>query len=69
PRRLVAQGDRVYVTLGLDDPISLLDAATGETVATYQRPIGWQAHRPARRVGRSVMEEPAPGCKTRSRYE
>ncbi|MHC4433188.1 MAG: methyltransferase domain-containing protein, partial [Planctomycetota bacterium] len=40
PRRLVAQGDRVYVTLGLDDPISVLDAATGETVATYQSTSG-----------------------------
>ncbi|MHC4166196.1 MAG: outer membrane protein assembly factor BamB family protein [Planctomycetota bacterium] len=31
PRRLVAQGNRVYVTLGfLDSPISVLDAATGE---------------------------------------
>ncbi|NQT17029.1 MAG: PQQ-binding-like beta-propeller repeat protein, partial [Planctomycetes bacterium] len=31
PRRLVAQGDRVYVTLGfLDSPVSVLDAATGE---------------------------------------
>ena len=33
PRRLVAQGDRVYVTLGfLDSPVSVLDAATGETL-------------------------------------
>lgn len=31
PRRLVAAGDRVYVTLGfLDSPVSVLDAATGE---------------------------------------
>ncbi len=31
PRRLVAQGDRVYVTLGfLDSPVSVLDAATGK---------------------------------------
>ena len=31
PRRLIAQGDRVYVTLGfLDSPVSVLDAATGE---------------------------------------
>jgi outer membrane protein assembly factor BamB len=34
-RRLVAVGDRVYVTLGIDAPLSELDAATGETVATY----------------------------------
>jgi len=34
PRRLVAAGDRVYVTLGfLDSPVSVLDAATGEILA------------------------------------
>jgi len=33
PRRLVAGGDRVYVTLRfLDSPVSVLDAATGETL-------------------------------------
>jgi len=32
PRRLVAVGDKVYVTLGLDAPVSILDAATGETL-------------------------------------
>jgi len=31
-RRLVAEGDRVYVTLGLREPVSVLDAATGEIV-------------------------------------
>ena len=35
-RRLVASGDRVYVTLGLDAPVSQLDAATGQTLATYE---------------------------------
>jgi glucose dehydrogenase len=29
-------GDRVYVTLGTDAPLSALDAATGETVRTYE---------------------------------
>ena len=33
PRRLVAEGDRVYVTLRfLDSPVSALDAATGEVL-------------------------------------
>lgn len=32
PRRLVAVGDRVYVTLGLDAPVSVLDAATGKVL-------------------------------------
>ncbi len=35
PRRLVAEGDRVYVTLGYDAPLTSLDAATGEVVRTY----------------------------------
>jgi outer membrane protein assembly factor BamB len=37
PRRLVAVGDRVYVTLGIDAPLSELDAATGETLRTFQK--------------------------------
>jgi len=36
PRLLVAQGDRVFVTLGYDGPVSALDAATGKTLATYE---------------------------------
>ncbi len=32
PRRLVAGGERVYVTLGIQAPVSVLDAATGKTV-------------------------------------
>ena len=32
PRRLVAEGNRVYVTLGFDAPLSILDAATGKTI-------------------------------------
>jgi len=35
-RRLVAVGDVVYVTLGLAAPIVAIDAATGETIRTYQ---------------------------------
>ena len=34
-RRLVATEDRVYVTLGLQSPVTALDAATGEVVRTY----------------------------------
>jgi len=36
PRRLVSVGDRVYVTLALDAPVSMLDAATGQTLLTYE---------------------------------
>ncbi len=35
-RRLVAEGDRVYVTLSLEAPLTALDAATGRTVRTYR---------------------------------
>ena len=35
PRRLVAVGDSVYVTLGLEAPVSRLDAATGKVLHTY----------------------------------
>ncbi len=35
-RRLVAVGDTVYVTLDLDAPLTALDAATGETIRTYE---------------------------------
>ncbi len=35
-RRLVAVGERVYVTLGYGKPISALDAATGETIRQYE---------------------------------
>ncbi len=34
-RRLVAAGNRVYVTLGFNAPLAALDAATGKTVKTY----------------------------------
>jgi outer membrane protein assembly factor BamB/ubiquinone/menaquinone biosynthesis C-methylase UbiE len=34
-RRLVAVGDRVYVTLGYGEPVLALDAATGKTLRTY----------------------------------
>ncbi len=34
-RRLVAIGDRVYVTLGFNAPLTALDAATGKTLMTY----------------------------------
>jgi hypothetical protein len=36
PRRLVAVGERVYITLGYGKPVTALDAATGEVVRTYE---------------------------------
>jgi outer membrane protein assembly factor BamB len=35
PRRLVAIGDRVYVTMGINAVLSELDAATGKTLRTF----------------------------------
>lgn len=39
-RRLVATGDRVYVALNYGDPVSVLDAATGETRTTLADTTG-----------------------------
>ncbi len=36
PRRLVAVGEKVYVTLGYGKPVTALDAATGEVLRTYE---------------------------------
>ncbi|MBL7133685.1 MAG: PQQ-binding-like beta-propeller repeat protein [Phycisphaerae bacterium] len=42
PRRIVAEGDRVMVTLGYAAPVSILDAATGKAVATCEATGGAQ---------------------------
>ncbi|HUV62766.1 MAG TPA: PQQ-binding-like beta-propeller repeat protein, partial [Sedimentisphaerales bacterium] len=34
-RRLIAVGDEVYTTLGINEPLSAIDAATGGTIRTY----------------------------------
>ncbi|MCP4505282.1 MAG: class I SAM-dependent methyltransferase, partial [Fuerstiella sp.] len=34
-RRLVSSGDTVFATLGIDAPLTAIDAATGETLRTY----------------------------------
>ena len=39
-RRLVAVGDRVYVTLGLHAPLISVDAATGQILRTYDKTHG-----------------------------
>lgn len=39
-RRLVAVGDRVYVTLGYGEPVRALEAATGEMVRVYPETEG-----------------------------
>jgi outer membrane protein assembly factor BamB len=40
PRRLVAVGDKVFVTLGYGEPVSCLDAATGKELRTYKDTAG-----------------------------
>jgi outer membrane protein assembly factor BamB len=35
PRRLIAIGERVYVTMGINDALSELDAVTGKTLRTF----------------------------------
>ncbi|MBC8873711.1 MAG: PQQ-binding-like beta-propeller repeat protein [Planctomycetes bacterium] len=40
PRLLVASGQRLYVPLGLGEPVSAIDAATGTTVATFAETEG-----------------------------
>jgi outer membrane protein assembly factor BamB len=39
-RRLVAAGDKVYATLGYDEPVAQFDAATGELLQTYDASAG-----------------------------
>jgi len=39
-RKLVATGDRVYVTLGLHAPLSVVDARTGKTLKVYEQTDG-----------------------------
>ena len=36
PRRIVAIGDTLYATLGIDAPVSAINAATGKTIRTYR---------------------------------
>ena len=36
PRRLVTKADKVYVTLGIDAPLSEIDAATGKVLRTFE---------------------------------
>ncbi|MBN2131234.1 MAG: PQQ-binding-like beta-propeller repeat protein, partial [Sedimentisphaerales bacterium] len=40
PRRLVAHGDRLFMTLGYHAPVSILDAATGKTLRTCEDTAG-----------------------------
>ena len=37
-RRVVAAGDRLYAALGLGEPVTAIDAATGKTLRVYEGP-------------------------------
>jgi outer membrane protein assembly factor BamB len=39
-RRLVADGDRIFATLGIGEPISVIDGATGKVVRTFPETKG-----------------------------
>ncbi len=40
PRLLVAVNDRIYMPLGMNEPVSQLDAATGKVITTYEQTKG-----------------------------
>ena len=40
PRCIVARDDRLFITLGYNAPVSVLDAATGETLTTLEKTEG-----------------------------
>ncbi|MDP6634118.1 MAG: PQQ-binding-like beta-propeller repeat protein [Phycisphaerae bacterium] len=42
PRRIVAEGDRLFITLGYSAPVSILDAATGKVLAVCEGSAGAQ---------------------------
>jgi len=67
-RRLVAAGDRLYVTLGYQTPLAALAAATGETLLTYAGTertdeIVHQDGRLVLRIGQSVETTEVPAGK------
>ncbi len=39
-RRLVADGDRIFVTMGIEEPITCLDGATGNVIRTFPETKG-----------------------------
>jgi len=45
PRRVLVQGNRLFITLGYDSPISVLDAATGQVLTTYKDTAGAEEFR------------------------
>ena len=58
PRRLVAVGNCVYVTLGYGQPVVALDAATGKTRKTYR---GTDGAVDIRQLGCDELDRRGPG--------
>jgi hypothetical protein len=44
-RLLVASGNRLYAPLGLNAPVSVMDAVTGDTLKTYDDTAGTEVRR------------------------
>lgn len=63
PRRIVAAGDRLFVTLGFHAPVSVLDGATGEVLEEYPetRQAGEIIHRDGILYVARNLYEPSPG--------
>jgi len=59
PRRLVSVGERVYVTLGLDAPVSVLDAATGKTLYALEASRGTEEILVHKGTVLTVRDDPA----------
>ncbi len=64
PRRLVAVGETVYVTLGLDAPLTALDAATGKTLRTYPDSDGTEEVIASGGVAFAVVNKPGKAGQT-----
>ena len=65
-RRVVAQGDKVYVTLGYVAPLWVLDAATGETLRTFDGTEGTDEIAYSRGVLVLRIRDLAPAAKRRT---
>jgi hypothetical protein len=63
PRRIIAAGDRLFVTLGFHAPVSLLDGATGEVLNEFRdtRSAGEIIYRDGILYVARNTYEPAPG--------
>lgn len=64
-RRLVAEGNRLYATLGFRAPLSILDAATGETIATVEGTEGTKEVLASEGIVLACIRDAPSGVETR----